>query len=325
MGVMEVVLILLGIVVVVVSFLIPAGKKEDGEYHAGLSEDAVREMVEKEAGNVKATVSDMVDETVTYAIEKSERAMERLTNEKIMAVNEYSDTVLEEINKNHKEVVFLYDMLNDKHETLMSTVSEAIKKESEIKQTLTDAEVTAKEAETKAKDIQNALVRAVENTRKALQEAASVDREAAVSAPAPEAAAKEPREEKQTDGFKPINAKKLEVIKQQEEAPEEKEAAKGSTKGRRKKSTRAALKDILPESVIPEAVQVLEQEEPAMIPEAEAKDEENPDTRNNNERILELHQAGKSDITIAKELGLGIGEVKLVIDLYEGNEGTQKK
>lgn len=32
--------------------------------------------------------------------------MERLTNEKIMAVNEYSDTVLEEINKNHKEAVF---------------------------------------------------------------------------------------------------------------------------------------------------------------------------------------------------------------------------
>ncbi len=41
-------------------------------------------------------------------------------------------------------------------------------------------------------------------------------------------------------------------------------------------------------------------------------------SRNNNERILELHRAGKSNMAIAKELGLGIGEVKLVIDLFEG-------
>jgi DNA-binding NarL/FixJ family response regulator len=40
--------------------------------------------------------------------------------------------------------------------------------------------------------------------------------------------------------------------------------------------------------------------------------------RNSNERILELHKAGKSNMAIAKELGLGLGEVKLVIDLFEG-------
>ena len=40
--------------------------------------------------------------------------------------------------------------------------------------------------------------------------------------------------------------------------------------------------------------------------------------RNSNERILELHKAGKSNMAIAKDLGLGLGEVKLVIDLFEG-------
>ena len=40
--------------------------------------------------------------------------------------------------------------------------------------------------------------------------------------------------------------------------------------------------------------------------------------RNSNERILQLHNEGKSNVAIAKELGLGIGEVKLVIDLFEG-------
>ncbi|MBR6697377.1 MAG: hypothetical protein IKL73_03775 [Lachnospiraceae bacterium] len=41
-------------------------------------------------------------------------------------------------------------------------------------------------------------------------------------------------------------------------------------------------------------------------------------TSNSNNRILDLHNQGKSNIEIAKELNLGIGEVKLVIDLYKG-------
>ena len=49
--------------------------------------------------------------------------LERLTNEKIMAVNEYSDTVLQEIHKNHEEAMFLYDMLNNKHANIKDTVS----------------------------------------------------------------------------------------------------------------------------------------------------------------------------------------------------------
>ena len=39
---------------------------------------------------------------------------------------------------------------------------------------------------------------------------------------------------------------------------------------------------------------------------------------NSNEEILRLHKEGKSNVAIAKELGLGVGEVKLVIDLFEG-------
>ena len=44
-----------------------------------------------------------------------------------------------------------------------------------------------------------------------------------------------------------------------------------------------------------------------------------PDTKeNNNDRILRLHKEGVSNVDIAKELGLGVGEVKLVINLFKG-------
>jgi hypothetical protein len=36
--------------------------------------------------------------------------------------------------------------------------------------------------------------------------------------------------------------------------------------------------------------------------------------------ILALHQQGKPDVEIARDLGLGLGEVKLVIGLYKGEQ-----
>ena len=39
---------------------------------------------------------------------------------------------------------------------------------------------------------------------------------------------------------------------------------------------------------------------------------------NNKEKILQLHKEGKSQVDIARELGLGVGEVKLVIGLFDG-------
>ena len=72
---------------------------------------------------VRSRMQDKMDETSEDALEKAERSLERLTNEKIMAVNEYSDTVLQEIHKNHEEAMFLYDMLNNKHANIKDTVS----------------------------------------------------------------------------------------------------------------------------------------------------------------------------------------------------------
>ena len=49
----------------------------------------------------------------------------------------------------------------------------------------------------------------------------------------------------------------------------------------------------------------------------EQPEEETEQSGNNNEKILEMHKQGKSNVAIAKELGLGVGEVNLVIGLFE--------
>lgn len=279
MGLMEVVLIILGIIVFALSFLLPAGKKNEGNDNLKVSEDAVREVLDKEMENIKSQVSDIVEETITYAIEKTERGMNRLTNEKMMAINEYSDTVLEEINKNHKEVVFLYDMLNDKHESLKNTVSEAVKTANDVKQTLKDAEITAKEVQETVK-------------------------EAANSAPEVE------------DEFVPISPIHVEVIndsivEEKQQVEEQADEQKAEPVRKKTKKSKASEVSETAKDQEPAAVDVPKVEVDLNVAGKDGK-------RNSNERILELHQAGKSNMAIAKELGLGIGEVKLVIDLFEG-------
>jgi hypothetical protein len=49
------------------------------------------------------------------------------------------------------------------------------------------------------------------------------------------------------------------------------------------------------------------------------EDDAGEQARQNN-KIMEMHEAGKSNISIARELGLGVGEVGLVIELAQKNK-----
>ncbi len=120
MDIIEIVLLAVGGVVFLLSFIIP-DRKEANSVNTKLAEDEIRKLVSQELDSIKSHVDDVVEEAVTYAAEKTERSLERLSNEKIMAVSEYSDTVLTEIHKNHEEAVFLYDMLNNKNIDIKNT------------------------------------------------------------------------------------------------------------------------------------------------------------------------------------------------------------
>lgn len=335
------VLLALGVAVFVLSFVIPAKTEKEAEVE--LSEDMIRDMVGREVENAKGQISDIVDETVNYAIEKTERSMDRLTNEKMMAVNEYSDTVLSEINKNHQEVVFLYDMLNDKHENLKNTVSEVDKKTSEVKQTIKDAELTA--ANLKLNDEE--AVKPLD-----LSDIATLADETDISAPSPhnetenpdnadispdedtgsffmDEVEKEPEyplsngrisaidrlraastaQDYASDDFKPIIVERADSSEEIGNKPKKKRTSRSKPADEKKPVSEAESELIN---------YVAKGKEDA--PEVNLGDSSVGRTggRNNNDRILELHNAGKSNMAIAKELGLGIGEVKLVIDLFEG-------
>lgn len=261
---MEIVLLIIGGIIFVLSFILPAKKEEMSKEAKEAAMDEIKTMIEDEMSGAKNRIEDIVDETVTYSIEKTERALERVSNEKIMAVNEYSDTVLEEIGKSHKEVLFLYDMLNDKQQNLQETVTIATQTAKAVKQT-----VLATQAEEAKQPEFDSLKIPVVRVIPAM-----------------------PEEELPVELTSEVN----DVVAIVEDVKLEERKSKTS-KTKEKKTDKKV---------------------PSKSPDISFMPSGSKAGKNNNERILELHAKGKSNVAIAKELGLGIGEVKLVIDLFEG-------
>lgn len=224
MTALEITLIVIGIILLLGSFMVKDKlSQKDIDKIADMSEEELRIVVEKELRNSRDKIAEAIDEISVEKENDTKRELERESNEKIMAINEYSDTVLESINKAHNEIMFLYSMLNDKHDELV---------------TLTG------------------------NIEKLSQK---------VNQPAP------------TINITPVV-----------------EPASVSTR-----------------TVVPEKkASVNTQVKISSATENQQKRNFSDDINHNNE-ILMLHQQGKNNVEIAKELGIGLGEIKLVIDLYE--------
>lgn len=226
----EIILVIVGVIFIIASFFVQeklTGK--DVQAIADMSEKELNVIVEKELKDANGKIEDAIAETFDDSMDIAKRGLEKVTNEKIMAIDEYSNTVLESMNKTHNEVLFLYSMLNDKHAELTELASHLQKFSDEVKNTETEA---------------------LEN----------------LSAVASE-----------------LEQKTTVMPKTEESLPE-------------------------PEH----EEQVASQQEMPVV-------EENEDA-NHNGKILALCRQGMSDVEIARALGLGLGEVRLVIGLYKGEK-----
>jgi DNA-binding NarL/FixJ family response regulator len=127
MTALEIVLVAAGMAFIVVSFFVSEKlTSSDIEKVKELSSDEIKKMVHDELADAKVTIEDNIDDVVQDQVLKASRALERETNEKIMAISEYSDTVMDSINDTHSKVLFMYSMLNDKEESIQQLVEEPV-------------------------------------------------------------------------------------------------------------------------------------------------------------------------------------------------------
>jgi chromosome segregation ATPase len=232
---LEIGLLLIGALLVEASFFMTKKFSDsDIDELQKMSESQIKVILEKQLKEADGVIEAAIDSKMDQKMEELDVRSDKETNNKIKQISEYSDSVLDSMNKSHDEIMFMYDMLNEKQEKTTELTKNLQAMESEIRM-LKDA------IEKKVEELQELNV--------------------------------------------PV---------------------------------------VLPEETISE-------EEPSILPEVEdtiprafaehVQTEENPNQKNDNSAILELHKMGYSEIEIAKKLGRGLGEVKLVLGLFMRNEG----
>lgn len=208
MTALEVILLIIGVVFFVGSFFVQEKlSKKDIEQITQLSEKEVKIILDRKLKDAETVIEDQLEEKMDDIAETFKRGAEKTSNEKIMAINEYSDTVIDSMNKTHEEIMFLYSMLNDKHTQLTDLAAQV-------------------------QDLDHSI-----------------------------------REYEEQRNFEPV----------------EENLAVDTSKG-------------------------LEEEDDIVIDNLDEKE-------SNNSRIISMYKDGMTYVEIAKELGLGVGQVKLVIDL----------
>ena len=97
MTIMEIALLIIGVIIFVISFLLPDSGDKKTEKEIEAEKEEVHRLVEQEIDGMKLKVNEATNDTVEYAVGKAERSLEKVSNEKIMAVNEYAGTITKHI------------------------------------------------------------------------------------------------------------------------------------------------------------------------------------------------------------------------------------
>ena len=289
---LEITLFILGTAFIIISFFIVdnSEKTPKNVTESALNADAFEQLR-----------SDFVENSTREAdiiLHQTEDKLENVSNDKIIAVGEYSDQVLEKINSNHKEVVFLYQMLNDKEEELKAATTQMDNVRIECEKMLKEAKSFRDEAASEVEAVTAKLAKAA---------AAPV---AVSPAPVQKVVAQKPAVQKTSAQPKNQTAAKTQALAK----PQTKVAAAGSTKTAVKTAVAApagtAVRSTATRTVKPAPVP----EAPASL--ASMSADSGAAGGNRNDEIIALHKSGKSVMEISKLLGMGQGEVKLIIDLY---------
>ena len=225
---LQIAMIMIGIVCLIGSFFVSEKlSKADLEEMKKMSDEEIKVIIDSKMQEAASQIDERLQEKVDLATAQMERSGEKETNEKIMAISEYSDTVLSSMNESHDEIVFLYDMLNEKQERVTELIKELTLMQSAVAQ------------------MEETLDDKLQKTGVSMEEEAEV------------------LQQERTDAIEPK--------------------------------------------------QTLEEAFRTQVSSNDAGLDEEPQQ---NEQILSLYREGMSEVDIAKQLGRGLGEIKLVLGLF---------
>ena len=275
---LEIGLLIIGAVFFIGSFFISEKiSPSDMNEISGLSEDQIKALVEKQLNDADDRIDKAISDKVDEKSEEFIAGADKETNNRIMSIGEYADSVYDSMNKTHDEILFMYQMLNDKQETMTKLTKSLGEAESHVRELLSESEK------------QKNLIIEQNNVNPAVQVDDSI------------------KETNQTDNsvFPPLPQVKTEAQSSDEPDLKKEEAAEAL-------SDLKAQADDNSEDNIPDAKKAEKKEE--------SKSSNQADTKKIREKIISMYHQGYSLLDIAKETGKGIGEVTLILELFDEKE-----
>ena len=249
-----------------------------------MSEKEVNVLLDKHLKRADNKIAATIDSRLNEALNTLDREIAKKTTDELFSISEHADSVitamqpqLDQMRKAHDEVMFIYNMLNDKQEKVTALEKEAGQLESALrsmKQSVEDAiERLENEKNIKVNMTNTSVPESVNENYAEAADAARITIEKAGA-----------------------------LIKAQEQELS---------------MTPVMInEESRPLSAI-ESLSALESLEKEFNDEIERSRNDEP---NINEKILSLHRQGYSDVDIAKDLGKGLGEIRLVLGLFEDEE-----
>lgn len=307
MTVTTVIMIIIGVIICIASFFVSEkfGGSNNNIHMNLMSVEEDYEFSDRELRIIRRKIEDVIANQAKDILYETNESLANMANEKTMALGDYAVAVCEQIEKNHKEVMFLYSMLDDKQKEIMKTVH------------------IVSDANKEAKDMLDSVKKYDANR---IGNTVTVTKQSAI------------------DQLSALAQKKQEVNVVNSEASAVENNTKAVAKEIAEEKSEPTNAELEPDTVVTKMIassaqaveQVIEETDEFSADELEGMEdvfaeldqtdinfddvleEEFKENENSNDIILEMHRNGSGVLEIAKQLGLGVGEVKLVIDLYRG-------
>lgn len=252
-----------------------------------LSAESLKNVMNKVEKDFTGKLSDIAEDKLVSSADH----MAEITNNKMLAINEMSGQLIEKIEQNHKEVIFLYDMLNEKSDNLkdFSAKVDGLRKELESEEKRIKAlNHDLDDKIVKVKEVRQTVITKSANTaptHKEKQQLTSTNVEKV-------------KVNETINNTVPTQAHSLVQMQNKEEIAVKAELITEQTKSE---------KQTVKETEISEVKQQVT---------GEVVRNESTEELSTNDKILLMKEEGKSVLEISKTLGMGQGEVQLILGLY---------
>ncbi len=303
MGGLEIGLLAIGAIFFIGSFFIQEKlSSSDVDQIKKLSEKEVKIILEKHLQSAETQIENAIYSKMDESFAEMERRSDRETNEKIMAIAEYSDNIISKMDKTHEEIMFMYDMLNDKQDKITQITKDAQNYESHLRgmtEEITNLEMTLPQPEFSQQYNEPPVLHQYAQTGYTQQEYAN---------------AGYTQQDYSNAGYT-----------QQEDAnagyAQQEYSNEGYTQQGYDMSQEAAGysdADQYEQTSVPEQESVPEVKEATPPPIALNLTAESED--DNKDKIISMYNQGYTQVEIAKKIGVGLGEIQLILGLYGNNE-----